>query len=74
MQRGFPMAIEKNVGTLDRFIRLVVAGVIFFLWYNGTLSGLAGIILGIIALILLVTSLISFCPLFRLFGLSTRKK
>jgi uncharacterized membrane protein YtjA (UPF0391 family) len=68
------MKLNKNMGTLDRIIRLVIAVVIAVLYFTGNLSGIAAIILGILAVIFFVTSLVSFCPLYQPFGLSTRKK
>lgn len=68
------MKLNQNMGTLDRIIRLVVASLIAVLYFTGNLSGLAAIILGILAVIFVATSLISFCPLYLPFGLSTRKK
>lgn len=68
------MKLNKNMGTLDRIIRLIVAALIAVLYFTGNLSGLAAIILGILAVIFVITSLVSFCPLYLPFGLSTRKK
>ena len=68
------MKINKNMGTLDRIIRLVIAAVIAVLYFTGNLSGLAAIILGILAVVFVVTSLVSFCPLYLPFGISTRKQ
>lgn len=68
------MKLNKNMGTLDRTIRLVITAVIAVLYFTGILSGLAAIILGILAIIFAVTSFISFCPLYLLFGYSTRKQ
>lgn len=68
------MKLNKNMGALDRIIRLVIAAVIAVLYFTGNLSGLAAIILGILAVIFVVTSLVSFCPLYLPFGLSTRKR
>ena len=68
------MKLDKNMGTLDRIIRLSIAAVVAVLYFTGNLSGLAAIILGILALIFVVTSFISRCPLYLPFGLSTRKQ
>ena len=68
------MKLNKNMGTLDRIIRLVIAAVIAVFYFTGVLSGLAAIILGILAVVFVATSLVSFCPLYLPFGLSTRKK
>ncbi len=63
----------KNLGRTDRLIRFVVAIVIGILLLLGALHGAAAIILGILALILLVTALLGFCPLYLLFKFSTKK-
>jgi hypothetical protein len=68
------MKLNKNMGTLDRIIRLVIAVVIAVLYFTGNLSGIAAIILGILAVIFVVTSSVGFCPLYLPFGISTRKK
>jgi hypothetical protein len=64
----------KNLGTVDRVVRLVAAVVIAVLYFTNVISGVVAIVLGILALILLVTSLIGFCPLYVPFKFSTRKK
>ncbi len=68
------MRLSKNMGTLDRIIRLLIAAVIAILYFTGNLSGLAAIILGILAVAFVVTSFIGFCPTYLPFGLSTRKQ
>jgi hypothetical protein len=68
------MKLNKNMGTLDRIIRLVLAAVVAILYFTGSLTGLAVIILGVLAVIFVVTSFISFCPLYLPLGLSTRKQ
>ena len=61
----------KNMGTADRIIRVLVVAVIFILNYLGYLTGTVGIIAGIVGGIFLLTSIISFCPLYKLVGLNT---
>ena len=68
------MKIEQNMGIVDRVLRVVLAILIAVLYFTGNLSSLAAIILGIIALIFVVTSLVGFCPLYKLIGISTRKQ
>jgi amino acid transporter len=68
------MKLKKNMGTLDRIIRLVIAAAVAVLYFTGNLSGLAAIILGILVIIFVVTSFVGFCPLYLLFGLTTRKQ
>ena len=65
--------MKKNMGTADRVIRTLIAVVIGILLLNGTLSGLLGTILGLLAIVFLVTSLFSFCPLYVPFKISTLK-
>ncbi len=64
--------MTKNMGSADRIIRLIIAAIAVFLYYNGTLTGTMGIVAMVVAAIFVVTSFVSFCPLYRLLGLSTR--
>lgn len=66
--------MKKNMGTIDRVIRFILAIIVVVLYATGTISGTAAIILGIVALIFILTSLIGFCPLYVPFKISTRKK
>lgn len=59
------------MGSADRIIRLVITLIIVALYFSGVISGTVLIILGIIGGIFLLTSLVSFCPLYALFGLNT---
>jgi len=68
------MKFNKNMGTLDRTIRVAIAVVIAVLYFSGNLSGLTATILGILAVIFVVTSFVGFCPLYTVIGLSTCKK
>jgi hypothetical protein len=66
--------MEPNMGTVDRAIRLIVVAVIAALYFTGQISGLALIILGVIAVAFLVTSLVGWCPLYVPLGMSTKPK
>lgn len=66
--------MKKNMGTLDRIIRVSLVVLIAILYFTNVISGTWAIILGILAVVLLLTSLVSFCPLYLPFGISTRKK
>jgi hypothetical protein len=66
--------MKKNMGIADRIIRLVVAAVLVVLYYNGTISGTLGIVLIALAAVFVLTSFVSFCPLYLPFGLSTLGK
>jgi len=61
----------KNVGKFDRYIRITVAAALILLQLSGTLTGTYGIVALVIAAIMLLTSLIGFCPLYSLFGMNT---
>jgi hypothetical protein len=63
--------MKKNMGTADRVIRIILAAVVGFLYYNGTITGTVGIVLLVLAGVFVLTSLISFCPLYKLVGLNT---
>ena len=65
--------MKSNMGTIDRIIRVVLAIIMAVLYFTGTVSGTVGIILLVLAGVFLVTSLISFCPLYLPFKISTRK-
>lgn len=66
--------MTKNMGMLDRTLRVIVALVVAALYFTGRLSGTLGIVLLVFAAIFLLTSFISFCPVYTLLGISTGKK
>ena len=63
--------MKKNMGTTDRVIRLIIAAIIGVLYYTGTISGTLGIVLLVLAGVFVLTSFVSFCPLYAPFGIST---
>jgi hypothetical protein len=66
--------MKKNVGTIDKVIRILIALVIIALFFTNIIAGTLGIILLIVAAILILTSIVSFCPIWMILGLSTGKK
>jgi hypothetical protein len=66
--------MKKNMGTIDRVIRILVAVVVVILYFTNVISGTLGIILLALSAIFVVTSILSICLLYMPFGLSTRKK
>ena len=66
--------MKKNMGTLDRSIRTILALLVAVLYFTGQISGTAAIILGIIAVVFLLTSIVSFCPLYTLLKIDTTGK
>ncbi len=63
--------MKQNVGTVDRVIRIVIALVLGALVLTGQVSGVAAIILGVVAVAMLVTGAIGFCGLYTVLGFST---
>lgn len=63
--------MKKNMGSADRIIRFIIAAVIAVLYYTGTISGTLGLVLLVLAGVFVLTSLVSFCPLYAPFGIST---
>lgn len=66
--------MKKNMGMIDRLIRTVLALVVVVLYVAKQITGTAAIILGILAVVFLLTSFLGFCPLYVPFKISTRKK
>ena len=66
--------MPKNMGIIDRIIRGVLALGVLGLYVTNMISGTAALILGVLAIIFFLTSLVSFCPLYLPFNLSTRGK
>ncbi|TKC00423.1 YgaP family membrane protein [Pedobacter cryophilus] len=60
--------MKKNMGNADRIIRIIIAATIALLYFNNIITGTLGIILMVFAAVFVLTSLISFCPLYTLFG------
>jgi small-conductance mechanosensitive channel len=66
--------MKKNMGTIDRTIRILLAIIIAVLYFTNQISGLAAIILGIVAIVFLITSIVGYCPLYVPLKISTIKK
>ena len=66
--------MKKNMGTIDKVVRILVAIIIAGLYYTQIISGTIAIVLLIVAGIFILTSFMSFCPMYLPFGISTRKK
>ena len=66
--------MKKNMGSTDKLIRSVIGIIIAILYYAGIITGTLAIVLLAFAIIFLLTSFISFCPLYTLLGINTNKK
>jgi len=56
--------MKKNIGKADRIVRLAIAAIIALLYFTGTISGTLGTVLLVLAVIMLLTGLLRFCPLY----------
>lgn len=65
--------MKKNMGTIDRIIRTIIAVILGILIVSGIVKGFFAIILGIIAVVFLVTSIFSRCPAYLPLDISTRR-
>ena len=65
--------MTKNMGTADRLIRTLIGLGIGALYTGGYVSGIIAIVLGVIAVVFVVTSFVGSCPAYPLVGVSTRK-
>lgn len=59
------------MGAVDKIVRIIIAAVVVGLYYAGIISGTLGIVLLVLSGVFVLTSLVSFCPLYTLFGIST---
>jgi hypothetical protein len=65
--------MKQNVGNFDRVARVLIAVAVALLYFTDQITGTLALILGLVAVILVATSLMSFCPIYKMLGLSTRK-
>lgn len=65
--------MKKNIGNTDKLVRLILALVIAVLYFTNVIEGTLAVVLGIVALVLVLTSLINFCGIYAIFGCSTCK-
>jgi hypothetical protein len=63
--------MQKNMGSADKIIRFILAAIVAVLYFTNTITGTLGIVLLVLAGVFVLTSLISFCPLYKLVGLNT---
>ncbi|MFY8108299.1 MAG: YgaP family membrane protein [Bacteroidia bacterium] len=66
--------MKKNMGNLDKIIRIIVAIAFAGLYFGGIITGTMGIVLLVLGAVFVLTSLVSFCPLYTLVGLNTCPK
>ena len=65
--------MKKNMSSTDRIIRVLLAAVFAILYFTGTVTGTLGLVILVLGGVFVLTSLVSFCPLYTIFGISTCK-
>ena len=65
--------MKANIGKVDKTVRIVLAVLLFLVAFLGTQDSVTQYILWIAGLIAILTSVISFCPLYRVLGMTTSK-
>jgi uncharacterized membrane protein len=63
--------MKKNIGSIDKVVRLLLAAILIVLFITNVVSGILGYVFLALALILVLTSLINFCPIWAIFGVNT---
>jgi uncharacterized membrane protein len=66
--------MKTNMGGLDRILCLILVIVVAVLFFTKQITGTAAIILGVLAVVFVLTSLVGFCPIYVPLGISTKKK
>ncbi|MCL4274206.1 MAG: DUF2892 domain-containing protein [Anaerolineales bacterium] len=66
--------MKRNMSDIDRIVRVVIAALFAYLYFGGVVTGTLGIVLLVLGVVFLLTSVVSFCPLYSLFKLSTYGK
>lgn len=62
------------MGNIDKIIRILIAAIVAALYFMGIITGTLGIVLLLLAGVFVLTSLISFCPLYLPLGINTCPK
>jgi hypothetical protein len=65
--------MKRNMSNIDRIVRVIVAALFAYLYFGGVVTGTLGIVLVVLGAVFLLTSAVSFCPLYAMFKLSTFK-
>ena len=65
--------MKRNMSNIDRIVRVLVAALFAWLYFSGVITGALGIVLLVVGAVFVLTSVVSFCPLYAIFKLSTYK-
>jgi len=67
------MKITSNMGVADRLIRTFLAILMITFYFTQAISGILGIVLVVLSIVFVLTSFISFCPLYLPFHITTKR-
>ena len=65
--------MKRNLSNIDRIVRVVLAAVFAYLYFGGVLPGTLGLVLFVLGIVFVLTSVLSFCPIYAMFKWSTYK-
>jgi len=65
--------MSANEASWDRIARVVIGAVLLFLGFGSTIGGAVGVIVGLVGVVLVVTGLVGFCPLYTVLKINTNK-
>lgn len=63
--------MKKNVGNIDKVVRVIIAIVAGALYFTGTVTGVLGYIALAVGVIMLATAAMGSCPIYSIFGMSS---
>ena len=66
--------MKKNISSADRIIRVIIVAIVVILYLTHIITGALGIVLMAAAAILLLTTIINFCPLYYMLGITSKQK
>jgi len=65
--------MKRNLSNIDRIVRVVLALLFAYLYFGGILPGTLGLVLFVLGIVFVLTSVVSWCPIYAMFKLSTYK-
>ena len=65
--------MKRNLSNIDRIVRVVLAALFAYLYFGGILPGTLGLVLFVLGIVFVLTSVVSWCPIYAMFKLSTYK-
>jgi len=65
--------MKRNLSNIDRIARVVLAAVFAYLYFGGIMPGTIGLVLFVLGIVFVLTSIVSFCPIYAMFKFSTYK-